>query len=200
MPPGHPKSYWIREDQLITGIGDFFTKHIFGPDRRAHLGSVLSAADERAAREHQGRIEATRRAIEDLDRRRLRLVRNLELTDDPEEPLMRDIRTRSAELNGELTAKRAELAELQQTRSPEARPELLDLLPEGPIDFSAIPQRLQQALFKAFNLELRCNRTTNRVHCRITIAGPVIPIQQQAVQAALDPANARVPAKGDKAP
>lgn len=200
VPPGHPKSYWVREDQLITGIGDFFTNHIFSPNRRAYVGSVLSSADERAALEHQERIEATRRAIEDLDRRRLRLVRNLELTDDPEEALMRDIRARSAELNGELTTKRTELLELERTQPPEARPELLDLLPEGPIDFATVPERLQEALFKAFNLELRCNRTTNRVRCRITIAGPVIPIQQQAVEAALDSANTRVPAEGRKAP
>ena len=33
VPAGHPQSYWIREDQLITGIGDFFTNHIFSPNR-----------------------------------------------------------------------------------------------------------------------------------------------------------------------
>ncbi len=184
-PPGHPKSFWVREDQLMDGLADFFTNYIFSPNRRAHVGAVLSQAEERAVLDHQTKIKAARNAIRELEERRQRLVRKLELSDDIDDALMRDIKARSAELGAEQADKRAELAKLEGTQPPQPSPELLDLLPAGPIDFHALPEQIRRDLFEAFHLEMRYDLDANRASCRVTIAGPVLDLQSRTAQGAL---------------
>jgi site-specific DNA recombinase len=169
----------------MDGLADFFTNYIFSPNRRVHVGAVLSQAEERTAVDHQTRIEAVRNAIRDLEKRRQRLVHQLETSDDIDEALMRDIKARSAELGAEQAAKRAELAKLEGTQPPHPSPELLDLLPAGPIDFHALPEQIRRDLFEAFHLEMRYDLKANRASCRVTIAGPVLDLQSRTAQGAL---------------
>lgn len=186
VPPGHPKSIWIREDDLMDGVADFFATHIFGANRRAHVGTAISLDSERAVRDHQARIQAARAAIKDLETRRDRLVRTLELADHVDEELIRDISTRAAQLSSDRNARQAELADLERARPEQPCPELLDLLPIGPAAIHDLPEDLQRRLFEAFRLEMRCDRPNNTVSCQVTIVGPAIHTQRKVMEEALE--------------
>ncbi|MBO2454363.1 recombinase family protein [Actinomadura barringtoniae] len=185
VPDGHPKSFWLREDILMDAVSDFFSDNVFGPHRQNLLGTMLTEADDRALRDHQARLDTVRRAIEDIEARRRNLVRTLERTGDPDDDLFNDIRTRSAELSSDRNSKLARLEELEQTKPVRPRPELLDLLPTGPIRIDAMPEELQRKLFEAFRLQIRYDRRTDEAECQITLAAAAIRAQQRAAQEAL---------------
>ncbi|WP_253874757.1 recombinase family protein [Actinomadura rupiterrae] len=174
IPEGHPKSIWISEAPLIDGVAEFFATNIFGPHRRARLNNLLLEADNQAARDHQEKISAVRRTIDDLDARQRRLVHSLELTDDPPAALIRNIKTRSQELTTDREAKQAELAELEAALPPRHSPELLDALPAGPVDISLLPDEITRKLFDVFRLEVSFDKRTRIAHCRVTLAGTTI--------------------------
>lgn len=180
----------------MEGLSDFFAVNIFGQHRYAHLGTMLTQAEERAVQEHQDRIDAVRRVVEDIEDRRRRLVQNLELMDGDAD-LMNDIRQRSAELSNDRNTRIAQLERLEQTMPARPEPELLDLLPAGPVRLDAIPEALQRKLFEAFRLQIRYDWRTNTADCRITLTAATIQAQQRAAQEALTTPQ---PDPGDRAP
>jgi hypothetical protein len=48
VPDTHPRTISVREDHLLQAIRDFFTTHIFGPDRAKPLADSMpaTAADD----------------------------------------------------------------------------------------------------------------------------------------------------------
>ncbi|MCP2337551.1 recombinase family protein [Actinomadura rupiterrae] len=190
IPAGHPKSYWIREDPILRGIGHFFDKYVFHPNRRAYVGSLLNAADEQAVQDHEDRITAVQRTLRDIEDRRKRLIVSLELADQPNEALVRDVNLRSAELAEQHAAKHQELRTLRETQPPRANPELLDRLPVGNVAFGSLPQKIQRGLLDVFNVEMRYNPNTGRMHAKATLTGPILPTLQEAAQLAIDAAQA----------
>src|SRR6266542_805410 len=100
VPPGHPgaSSFWIREDNLLDGLNQFLATHVFGPYRHDLLAATLTTFGAAQRCEHAQRVAALRRAITDTDTRAKRLVRNLEIADNPDQDLIRDINQRRAEL------------------------------------------------------------------------------------------------------
>ncbi|WP_407921529.1 recombinase family protein [Actinomadura soli] len=198
IPEGHPKSYWIREDHLMDGLSDFFAVNVFGQHRQAHLGTMLTEAEDLALQEHQDRIDAVRRVIEDIESRRRRLVQNLELMDGDTD-LVNDIRTRSAELSNDRNTRITQLEQLEQAMPARPSPELLDLLPAGPVHLDTIPEALQRKLFEAFRLQIRYDWRTNVADCRITLTASTIQAQERAAQEALT-ATQTPPGDGTPAP
>ncbi|MFB4303762.1 hypothetical protein [Actinomadura sp. NTSP31] len=67
--------------------------NISGPNRRARLGTSLLTAQNNEARERQEKIDSFRRAIDDIEARRSRLVKNPEHLGDGDIDLMHDIRS-----------------------------------------------------------------------------------------------------------
>jgi site-specific DNA recombinase len=190
-PPGHPTSLWVREEHLLNGIAEFFAEKIFSPHRKTYLSAALAESEQQAVRDHHEKMQALRRAVDDIETRRSRLVRNLELTDDPDGELTRDVRTRVTQLATEKKNQLATLAELEQTRPTPHRPELLDLLPTGAPDLTRAPEPLLRAVFEAFRLEIRYDKSTNIATCRVAIAAEAIDTQQrtatQVIDATTDP-------------
>lgn len=80
----------------MAGVYAFFAKYVFGPDRRQLLAEQYQDADGSADTQRQQRIESVGRRQDDIATRRRRLIRSLELTDDPDVSLQR------GELVGEL--------------------------------------------------------------------------------------------------
>lgn len=69
----HPKSIWIREDDLLVLVCQFFAEHVFGPRRQATLKTTLNPvmAEDPAA-------ERLKTKLTDLNRRQDNLLIQIE--------------------------------------------------------------------------------------------------------------------------
>lgn len=174
-PEGHPKSLWISEPKLADGIHRFLSTHVFGPDRADLLAQQLGDTDTSAAEERQDQSRRLRRAQDDLTARRKRLLRSLELTDDPDGELTREINTRLIELRTETDRLTTQLAELDTAQDTRPAPALLDALPMAPIDLARLPHDHARNLFDAFRLEVHFDKRTGTARCQVTLTADSLP-------------------------
>ena len=186
VPEGHPDSLWVREVALLDGLNEFLSHHVFGPYRQELLSSALRDLDMQAEQTRTERIAAIKKSIADLDARKKRLIRTLEVTgDDDEEPdqeLIQDIKNRRAEIKAERAKLAAELETLEEQINDQQNPDLLRLLPVGACDLDALPEDLARKLFEALRLEIHYNKADNTAVCRITLSGETLPALQQTTQ------------------
>ena len=173
-PQGHPASIWTREDALLDGVNGFLAAQVFGQYRHQLLADNLGNIDEARRREHENDLAALRRAITDNERRSKRLVRNLELVDEVDQNLIRDINERRAELRSERDQLAQRLSDLEEEVHRVPNPALLAELPVTPIDLAGLPDELSRRLFEALRLEIRYDHTTRSAACRITLTRETI--------------------------
>lgn len=132
------------ETGLVHELLGFFGDRIFGPNRRELLELDLRALEGKADRQHRSRIPSLRRAIELIEARRARQVRNLEVDDDPDGLMFRRIRDRLEELEQDRLAKLEELRRLEEEEEDTGREaqavELLEALPLLPEGLSSAPE------------------------------------------------------------
>ncbi|GGR67491.1 hypothetical protein GCM10010252_01550 [Streptomyces aureoverticillatus] len=188
--PTHPKSLWIREEDLLTSVSYFFATCVFGPDRRTHLNTALEAARhavdgpaERVARER----DALGQAIAAIEQRQNRLIQALaegmggiaqdEGPDPDDERAFRDgIRKEHTTLGAQRKALSEQMARLE-TPGPVAKPDnaaLLDALPYLKVDLTRVPEEKQRQLYDAFGLEVRYSRPREELALRVTIPGHMV--------------------------
>jgi site-specific DNA recombinase len=117
----------------------FFAERIFGPDRAALLAEQLDGSDISAAVAQREQAAGLRDRLAETSARRKRLMRSLELADDPDGELTRDVQTRLAELRAEADDVTAQLRELEDSATPVPTPELLDALPVVGPDLNRLP-------------------------------------------------------------
>lgn len=139
---GHPPSIWVREDALVDGVTGFLATQIFGPYRHQLLDANLKIMDETAQSERANRIAATRRAVSETEAKSKRLVRSLELADDVDQHLIRDINERRAELRAERDELTRQLAQLEDEVHKAPNPALLDQLPITQVDLARDARRV----------------------------------------------------------
>jgi hypothetical protein len=113
--PRHPPTLYVREDALLPGILRFLGERIFGPNRRELLHADLEVLDDEPMRKKRARIKVLRRAIEAIEARQARQVRSLEMDDDPDGIMFRQIRDRLRQLEDERLLK---IQELSNSKSP----------------------------------------------------------------------------------
>ncbi len=176
IPDGHPKnaSIWVREDALVAGVNTFLAERVFGRYRADLLDANLKVIDSTRQRDRERQIAARRKAITDTEIRSKRLIRNFELTDHPDQDMIRDINQRRAELRAERDDLQRQLADLEDRVTQAPNPDLLHALPVGPFDLDGLPDTLSRRLFEALRLEIHYNRETNIATCRITLTGETI--------------------------
>ena len=161
-----------------TALPDSFNDRVFGPRRKELLKADFSAIDGISEVQERDRIRSLAAALKRIESGQGRLIRKLEMDDDLEGVLFRQVRKRLAELEEERVGKLGMLQELQ-AKDFEMQPppmELLDRLPLGEIALASAPAELLRLLFEACRLEVRFNRLTNEAACRVTIdEGSVVP-------------------------
>lgn len=162
IPKGHPTagSFFVREDQLVDHLNEFLNQYVFGDYRRTLLaGRNLGIA---AARDHEEKIAAVRRDIADIDHKGKRLVGSLELVDEPDQEMLRDINDRRRELREQQSQLRERLKGLEDEQQLVPNSELIESLPTGSVRVEQMPEQLARTLFEALRLEIRYNKLQHR--------------------------------------
>ncbi|MBS2536963.1 recombinase family protein [Catenulispora sp. NF23] len=178
-PEGHPPTLYVREDAFLNGVNRFFLARVFGEERESLLYALTDHQAVSAASDQERRAKDLEAAIQDVDKRRSRQVRALELSDD-DEGFIREIRCRVAELGTE----RARLVASLEALNAERPPTLIRALPMGQINLARLDHELRFKLFRMFRLEVRFNKLSNRAHCTITLTPEALPALQSEVAAA----------------
>ncbi|MFC9432975.1 hypothetical protein [Nocardia sp. NPDC057030] len=135
--------------------------------------------------------------IADVEARMKRLVRNLELLDDPDPDFAADINQRRAELNDERAELRGNLAAVDAEVVEIPNVNLIDALPIGYVDIEALPYELARQLFEAFRLEVRYNKIHHCAKYRVTLTGHTLRLATDIATTAIGTANAATRLGGD---
>ncbi|WP_194892790.1 hypothetical protein [Catenulispora pinisilvae] len=139
--------------------------------------------EEAQAAEQEQRTTALKKSIADVDARRARQIRALELAEDGDQALARDIQARVAELSTERSALGAKLTQLNETRRPLTDPTLIRGLPIGTIDLGTMNGNRRRKLFEMFRLKISYDKSKNRADCTVTIMPDTLPGLQKLLTA-----------------
>lgn len=169
--PDHPASIWVPEQGLLRGLNRFLANQVFGEYRQDLLaeGLVQLDADEQRAREERG--TALRAAIAEAETRGKRLIRNLELVDNPDRDFIRDLNERRVELQEQQIDLEGQLAGLEAAIREIPNPGLLCELPITSIDLTDMSDEMSRLLFEVLRLEIHYDHRTGLATCRITLTG-----------------------------
>ncbi len=109
--------------------------------------------------------------MRELEARQARLIHALETRDDPGGTVFARIQQRLRELDAEQQAKLAELDAADRAQPNPAAPafELLDLLPMTSVELAEVAEPPLRRLFEAFRLQVRYDKPSNLVVCRVVL-------------------------------
>jgi len=164
----------VREDIMLAGLSQFLDQYVFGHDRAALLADLLPATDaEHAARQAKDTARL-RTELARIDTAERALITELEQPAEPGDPAAQAyrarIRERFTELYAQRTTTEASLAAAQAATPADDDPALLDALPYAADIFQDAPDRIQQAILAAFQVQaLYYNNDDNQVTIRATI-------------------------------
>lgn len=178
-------SFVVREDALVVKLNEFLSEHVFGTYRRALLDDRIRDLGEEARRQREQHLTTLRRELGEIELKSKRALRSLELFDEPDQDLIRDINERRAQLRQQTAQLEEELAAAEEKVQQAPNPDLLDALPMGEVEVENLPEDVARRLFEALRLELRYDKTTNRLTCRAWLTGPTMPAAQKAADDAV---------------
>lgn len=98
---------------MVERLSESCSQRVFGAYRRSLLDESVRNTSTDVQRDREETIIALQRAIAEAGRRSKRIARNLELVDEPDQDLIRDINERRAELRAKRTHLEAELADVE---------------------------------------------------------------------------------------
>jgi hypothetical protein len=206
--PDHPRTVTVREDTLVGQIRDFFDTRVFGPDRAALLTEQIPASAAQAAEQHARQRDRLARELARIDLAQRSQITQIDTLDpDPANSAAQAMRQRCCERFTELQAERettqSELAALDRTAARDDDTSLLDLIPLLADTLALHPERIQAALYQAFDIQALYKHDMNQVSLFATITTST----PQAVAAILadagyDPTTSagQPPAPADSAP
>jgi site-specific DNA recombinase len=154
--PDHPRTVTVREDLLVDLIRQFFTHHIFGPERRALLAAQIPASAAQAAEQHNRQRDRLAKELARIDLAQRSQITQIE-TLDPASPAAQAMRARCSERFAELHTERettqAQLDALDQARARDDDAALLDDIPLLASTVALHPEHIQAALYQAFDIQ-----------------------------------------------
>ncbi len=178
LPEGHPAVIRVREKPLMEGLNEFFNREIFGAHRRERLQVLLARLDDDHLDEHETQVAMAKAKIKDLGRRQARVLDPLENLEEPTPALVQRVNERAAEIAADLKAEHGRLRELQEAAPVRPAPELLDLLPSGPVDLELLPEPTLRRLLDVFGLKMHHDREKRLVKCEVTITSEIVDMQR----------------------
>ncbi|MET9294310.1 recombinase family protein [Streptomyces sp. NPDC003077] len=173
----HPKALWVSEKILLGAVHWFFGEHVFGPRRTEHLRAQLAAAATASDDADARRAEELRKEIKAIERRKQRLLDDLDDQDEDGDPdTSREYRRTLRERFDRHERKRRDLLtrlhhyENSITKG-DKRPNtaLIDLLPRLGTSIAHLPEAEQRRLYDAFQLEVHYLRPRREIRLQVTV-------------------------------
>jgi hypothetical protein len=134
-------------------------------------------------RNREQRISALHQTIADSHTKSKKLLRTLEIADDVDQEMVRDINERRAELKAERAALEAQLAEAEQGAQQLVNPDLLHRLPIGHVDIDALPDEMSRRCSKLFVWRSATTRVPRGATCQVTLIGGTIDAVARTIRA-----------------
>ncbi|MGC9671425.1 hypothetical protein ACNTMW_33380 [Planosporangium sp. 12N6] len=188
-PADHPKTIYVREDDLTEALDHVIATRVFGPDRHALLRRGLAELPGKRQHADDRRAKALREQIDDLTDRQDRIITELETTD-PADRVVRDrLRRRFDALEAECADKTAQLDALEAARDtePQQDVDLLNALPLLPrIKITEAPERIQRKLYDALLLKIHYDRL-DQARFRIVLTDDTANLLNHAVDGVEEP-------------
>ena len=202
LRPDHPRTVSVREDVLIGEILRFLAQRVFGPERRALLAAQLPASEADAAAQRAALIKELTR-IDVAQRNQILQIEGL--SPDPADKAAQAMRSRCSQRFTELHTERQDIETqihaIDATPARDDHAELLDAIPLLPGNLSQFPERIQAALYQAFDMQLLYRKDMHQVTIWATITGST-PHAVTAIinDASHDPTPATSPTPAQPAP
>jgi site-specific DNA recombinase len=190
--PDHPASVLVREDLMQACVAQFFDQRIFGPDRRQLLAAAMPDHATDAAQRRDTETSKLRQRIRQIDAAENAHAREIEhlATQPAGAPAITALRTRILDRFAELEDERARinttLIKLASETPAPTDPALLDQIPHLAGILADAPARLQQDLYRAFQVQILYNPDGDQVTCHATIT-PTTPLTVAAILADSEP-------------
>jgi hypothetical protein len=179
-PTAHPKAIFVQEAALIDGLHLFLCDYLLGRQR----GDLLAGSVQRHV-QHDREVQARQTAeldsvLSDIEERRKRLIRSLEMCTDPDPDLLQGVQLRLAELRAEQTDIEQERHAADLRVRDGTNPGLLDLVPVGRpnVDQS---EDVMRRLFELIRLEIRYDGRTREAVYRCTLTAERMPAIQELI-------------------
>ncbi|WP_230203131.1 recombinase family protein [Parafrankia discariae] len=170
--PQHPANIYVPQQPIIEAVLDFFADRVFGRDRYHLLSAAVRESEDLERSNWKAKITNLEESLEDLDRRRARLIRTLETVDDLDEDLIKDVNRRSVEISRDRKQKKEDLARLRGTSpmSTGRDAALLDQLGTiGRRELARAPDPLLRALFDVCQLEITYDVSAHLFTCAVQL-------------------------------
>ncbi|MDT7846986.1 hypothetical protein [Streptomyces justiciae] len=154
---------------MLEGLGVFLSERVFGEYRRDLLTETLDQMDADAQQQRELRAASLRQAIAEAETKSKRLLRGLELVDNPDQSFVRDLNERRAELHGQQLGLERQLAGLEVEIQETPNPDLLARLPITSVDVTDMPEVMSRPLFEILHLKIHYDHRTELATCRVTL-------------------------------
>ncbi|MFI9080771.1 recombinase family protein [Streptomyces sioyaensis] len=172
----HPKALWVSEKILLNAVHWFFGDRVLGPSRTELLRAQLAATTPACAAEDTQKAERLRKEIKTIERRKERLLDELDDHEDDGDPeTSREFRRSIRERFDRHERKRRELlTQLHQheqsgTGEEQQNADLIDLLPRLGTSLAKLPEAEQRRLYDAFQLEVHYLRPRREIQLQVTV-------------------------------
>jgi hypothetical protein len=160
----------------------FFAERVFGPDRAALLAAQLPASVAAHAEEQARQAARLRADLARTDTAERGLIKELESLGDDTAPAAQAyrqrIRERFAELHEQRTRTQAQLQAAETAPATGNDPSLLDQLPVADDILPGLPDRIKEALFNAFDIQVLYRDDTHQATIWVTITDATPPGRQ----------------------
>jgi site-specific DNA recombinase len=172
--PDHPRTVTVREDTLVGQIRDFFDTRVFGPDRAALLTEQIPDSAAQAAEAHARQRDRLATELARIDLAQRSQITQIDTLDpDPANTAAQAMRQRCyerfTELQAEREATQIQLEALDRTAARDDDTSLLDLIPLLADTIALHPERIQAALYQAFDIQALYKDDMNQVSLFATI-------------------------------
>ncbi len=172
--PDHPRTVSVREDTLLGEILQFLTLRVFGPERRAQLAAQLPASEADAAAQRAAHRAGLTKELTRIDIAQRNQILQIDgLSPDPADTAAQAMRAccseRFSELHAEREAIEAQITGIDHTPARDDHAELLDAIPLIAGNLAKLPERIQAALYQAFDIQLLYRKDMHQVTIWATI-------------------------------
>ena len=176
LRPDHPRTVSVREDVLIGEIIQFLAQRVFGPERRALLAAQLPASEADAAAQRATHRAALIKELARIDVAQRNQILQIDgLSPDPADKAAQAMRARCSqrftELHTEREAIETQITTLDNAPARDDHAELLDAIPLLAGNLGQLPERIQAALYQAFDIQLLYRKDMHQVTIWATITG-----------------------------